>query len=160
MRREQDAMEMTSSGASSPSENISVCNADLMACKAPPSSEVDAHCNSFDLLEATYDSSQDGQDSSDKGVLINERVAGANSCAEDQCGVSEQVSTAETVIDGGVSAGSCFAFGTTEDDLGYDDSHNLEVIRLIAALGHSGSGRKAVIKAIAGRQGIVDEKTA
>ena len=38
-----------------------------------------------------------------------------------------------------------------------DDLHNLEVAKLIETLGKCGSGRRAIVKAIAERQGIIDE---
>ena len=49
------------------------------------------------------------------------------------------------------------AFGSLDDDGVRDDSHNLEVAKLIETLGKCGSGRRAIVKAIAERQGIVDE---
>jgi hypothetical protein len=44
-------------------------------------------------------------------------------------------------------------FGSADSD--YDnDAHNVQVVRLIAALGENDSGRRAVLRAIAERQGI------
>ena len=56
-------------------------------------------------------------------------------------------------------SGSCWAFGAPggEGDDGSDsESHNAQVAKIIACLGTSGSGRRAVIKAIAERQGVDD----
>ena len=52
--------------------------------------------------------------------------------------------------------GSCWAFGD-ERSSGDASGGNDQVLRLIIALGRNGSGRRAIIKALADRQGIVDE---
>ena len=55
----------------------------------------------------------------------------------------------------------CCAFSTRardpedEDMRAAADVHNDQVIKLIDALGQSGAGKRAVIKAIAGKQGVV-----
>jgi hypothetical protein len=38
-----------------------------------------------------------------------------------------------------------------------DEEHNAQVMRLIAALGSNGAGRRAIIKAVAGQQGITED---
>ena len=55
------------------------------------------------------------------------------------------------------SDGNCCAFGHAEDvDAGLQQ-HNENVVKLIEALGQSGAGRRAILKAIAERQGVTDE---
>ena len=51
---------------------------------------------------------------------------------------------------------SCWAFGSP-DEQGDIAQQNLAVVRLISALGELGSGRRAVLKAIAEKQGITDK---
>ena len=38
-----------------------------------------------------------------------------------------------------------------------DDEHNAQVMSLVTALGSNGAGRRAIIKAVAGQQGIVED---
>ena len=59
------------------------------------------------------------------------------------------------------TAHSCWSFGTYEEtsssgDDGDVEGHNDQVAKIIACLGETNSGRRAVIKAVAERQGIVD----
>ena len=59
------------------------------------------------------------------------------------------------------TAHSCWSFGTYEEtsssvDDGDVEGHNDQVAKVIACLGETNSGRRAVIKAVAERQGIVD----
>ena len=52
---------------------------------------------------------------------------------------------------------SCWAFGTEDGRDANAAKHNAEVARIINVLGASGSGRRAILTAVAGRQGITDE---
>ena len=52
---------------------------------------------------------------------------------------------------------SCWAFGTEDGRDANATKHNAEVARIINVLGASGSGRRAILTAVAGRQGITDE---
>ena len=55
---------------------------------------------------------------------------------------------------------SCYAFGNADTASGAGmaaEDHNEQVARLINALGESGAGRRAILWAIATRQGIEDE---
>ena len=67
----------------------------------------------------------------------------------------------KTWEDANVEASPCWAFGDGVGGDGiFDDGaakHNLQVLQMIEALGKHGSGRRAVVKALAARQGIVDE---
>jgi hypothetical protein len=57
------------------------------------------------------------------------------------------------------NGGNCWAFGDDDDgeDVRAASRHNDQVIRMIDTLGSFSAGRRAVIKALAERQGIEDE---
>ena len=55
---------------------------------------------------------------------------------------------------------SCYAFGNADTASGAGvaaEEHNEQVARIINTLGESGAGRRAVLRAIAQRQGIDDD---
>ena len=53
--------------------------------------------------------------------------------------------------------GSCIAFGATAEDDSTAERHNDDVAKIIGVLGGSGVGRRAILKAVAGLQGISSE---
>jgi hypothetical protein len=53
--------------------------------------------------------------------------------------------------------GQCWAFGNADDRGDEVDRHNEKIIQLIDTLGKFGAGKRAILKAVAEKQGIVDE---
>ena len=55
------------------------------------------------------------------------------------------------------ASGSCYAFGKPDDASVSDGDNNVQIARLIVALGETGEGRRGILRAVAGKQGIVDD---
>ena len=61
-------------------------------------------------------------------------------------------------LDAATAIGQCWAFGKHDGEALSDaSSHNEQILKVIDTLGKHGSGRRAIVRAIAEKQGIVDE---
>ena len=93
--------------------------------------------------------------------MINATSLGVEGWSDDRMVVRDydQIDAGRrTWEDSNPGANPCWAFGASDDM--FDDGaakHNLQVLHMIEALGKHGSGKRAVVKALAARQGIVDE---